>query len=67
MSLTGTDDMGAWLDSGVNTLPTARPNCWLDQNTVLGTKVSPQTDTGTSTKNAPKAQQPSGRSSTQRR
>lgn len=63
MAVSGTDDMGAFLDTGSGSLPAQRPSSQVDAHLVIASQV-PESDTGTKT--AVPARPPA-RSTTQRR
>jgi hypothetical protein len=64
MPLTGTDDMGAYVDSGENVLATQRPSTHLDIHTSVPALSNLEHDTGTKTTVVIR---PAARSATQRR
>jgi hypothetical protein len=46
-ALAGVDDLGAWLDTGVAILPTARPHTDVDIRALVPTLAALDLDTGT--------------------
>ncbi len=60
--VTGTDDMGPFVDTGVSVTPAQRPSTVVDVHTLIPTLVEHDTGTGTAVKLPPAA-----RSATQRR
>jgi hypothetical protein len=64
MTVSGTDDEGAFTDSGVSVLPTQRPSTTVDIHTLVPALSAGEKDTGTKTAVVLPAPQ---RSATQRR
>lgn len=66
MPISGTDDMGAYLDTGEGVLATQRPSTRVDIHSVVTNLSVVEQDSGTSKVNPPKLAPPE-RSPTQRR
>ncbi len=66
MTVTGTDDQGAYVDSGLSILATQRPNVWVDAHTLVPVLAAGEHDTGVNAANAPKLAS-TARAATQRR